>query len=60
MSSPSESVLTVVELARMLRVSQYTVYEAVRKNQIPHVRLGRRILFHRDAIQRFLLANDDA
>lgn len=47
-------VLTVPEVARMLRVSSYAVYEAVRRNELPHVRVGRRLLFSREAIEHFL------
>lgn len=35
-------------------VSKNTMYAAIAKNQIPHVRLGRRILVREDALDRLL------
>lgn len=49
-----EAVLTAAEVAALMRVSTFLVYEAARKNEIPHVRLGRRLLFPRAALERFL------
>jgi|TARA_Y100000310_G_C20288817_1_gene626215 excisionase family DNA binding protein len=37
-------------------VSKNTMYTAIAKNQIPHVRLGRRILVREDALDRLLEA----
>jgi excisionase family DNA binding protein len=37
-------VLTVPEVARVLRISRNRAYEAVRTGAIPSVRLGRRVL----------------
>ena len=36
-------VLTVAEAARFLRLGRNTVYEAVRRNELPCVRVGRRL-----------------
>jgi excisionase family DNA binding protein len=36
-------VVTVGELAKMLRVGRNTAYELVRSNQIPSVKIGRQI-----------------
>jgi len=47
-------VVTVVEAARMLRLSRGLTYEAVRQGQIPSVKVGRRILIPRVALQRLL------
>ncbi|MCL6522701.1 MAG: helix-turn-helix domain-containing protein [Firmicutes bacterium] len=43
-------VLTVAEVARLLRVGQTTLRQALKRGDIPHVRLGRRILIRRDAL----------
>ncbi|MBX5465669.1 MAG: helix-turn-helix domain-containing protein [Clostridia bacterium] len=43
-------VLTVAEVARLLRVGQSTLRQALKRGDIPHVRLGRRILIRRDAL----------
>jgi excisionase family DNA binding protein len=40
-------VLTADEVAALLGVNRKTVYEAARLNQIPHQRLGRRLIFER-------------
>lgn len=50
----TSAVLTADEVAKLLRISRYSVYEAVRRKELPHVRIGRRILFSEDAIRRFL------
>lgn len=46
--------LTVNEVAELLGVSTDTIYNMVRDNQIPHVRVRRRILFHRDVIDAWI------
>jgi excisionase family DNA binding protein len=46
--------LTVQEVAEMLGLSTDCVYGLVRQNQIPHVRAGRRILFHRPVLESWL------
>jgi len=47
-------VFTVVEAAKMLRLSRGLMYDAVRQGQIACVRVGRRILIPRVALQRLL------
>jgi excisionase family DNA binding protein len=47
-------VLTVLEAARLLRLSRGLAYEAVRLRQIPSIRIGRRILVPRAALMRLL------
>ena len=46
--------LSVDETSRLLNVSRHTVYEAVRRGEVPSVKLGRRILIPRAALQRLL------
>jgi excisionase family DNA binding protein len=46
--------LTVPELARALNVSVAYVWLLVRKREIPYVRLGRRVLFRVQDVERFL------
>jgi excisionase family DNA binding protein len=45
---------TVPELARALNVSVAYVWLLVRKREIPFVRLGRRVLFRIQDVERFL------
>jgi len=44
--------LTVEEAAKALRLSRNGTYEAIRKEEIPSVRIGRRILVPVDALKR--------
>jgi excisionase family DNA binding protein len=46
--------LTVEETAEMLGISRALAYEAVRRGEIPHIRIGRRILVPTIAIARVL------
>ena len=51
-SSPDGTLsVSVGEAAKVLGISRYSVYEAVRRGQIPTVRLGRRILIPRRALE---------
>ena len=47
-------VLTAVETARLLRIGRGTVYEYIRCGSIPSIRIGRRILVPRAALERML------
>ena len=46
--------LTVDEARRRLGLSRGLMYEAIRRGQIPSVRIGRRILVPCAALKRFL------
>ncbi len=48
-------VLTVEEAAEVLRISRGSAYEAIRANEIPHVRIGRTIRVPRHALLSLLL-----
>jgi len=47
-------VLTVAEAARRLRVGRNSAYEAARRGELPVVRIGRRLLVPRLALERLL------
>jgi len=49
------AVLTVQEVADLLRLSRNSTYAAVRKGQIPSRRIGRRVLIPRLELERLLL-----
>jgi excisionase family DNA binding protein len=54
--------LTVEEAAEALGISRASAYEAVRVKQIPSVRIGKRILVPKAALEKMLeaaAANDD-
>ena len=46
--------LTVEEFRQMSRLGRNTVYNAIRANHIPHVRVGRRILIPADSLERLM------
>jgi excisionase family DNA binding protein len=48
---PQNDVLTVEEVARFLGISKASVYEALRKGEIPHARIGRRLLVLRKDLE---------
>lgn len=47
-------VFTVDEVAKILRIGRATAYEAVRRGEIPVVKIGRRLLVPRTALERLL------
>lgn len=53
-SHPAIEVLTADEVAAMLRVNRKTIYEAAQRGDIPHRRLGRRLVFERGAVLAWL------
>ena len=46
--------MTVEEAAELLGISRNSAYEAVRRGEIPSVRLGRRILIPTEQLRRLL------
>ncbi len=57
MSADSRERLTlnVPEVARLLGLSRGSAYQAIATGEIPHVKVGRRILIPRIALERLLL-----
>ena len=53
----SEPLLTADDAAALLRVRRSTVYELARTRRLPHVRVGRRILFVRSDLAGWVVAN---
>ena len=47
-------VLTVREVARVLRVDKDSAYQAIHRGQIPHVRIGRSLRVPKAGLLRFL------
>ena len=47
-------VLTVEETAKELRISRNGAYEAIRRNEIPSIKIGRRIVVPRAALDRMI------
>lgn len=48
------AVLTVLEVARILRLGKISVYQAIARGEIPCIRIGRRILIPRHALDQIL------
>jgi excisionase family DNA binding protein len=53
-SDNSSDVLTAEEAAPLLKVSKWTLYAAANRGEVPHRRLGRRMLFLRSALMAWL------
>ncbi len=53
-------ILTVEEAAGMLRISRGLAYEMVRTGRLPSIRLGRRLLVPRPALERMLTTAEPA
>jgi len=49
--------LTVPETARLLGIARNSAYLAVRTGAIPSIKIGRRILVPRQAVERMLAAS---
>ena len=47
-------ILTIDEAAGVLRISRQSAYEAARRGEIPTIRLGRRILVPRRALEKLI------
>jgi excisionase family DNA binding protein len=47
-------IMTADEVGRFLGLSRNTVYEGAGRGEIPHRRVGRRLVFSRAAIERWL------
>ena len=55
-NTPDRRTLTVEEVARRLGIGRTAAYDAVRRGEIPTLRIGRRLLIPEDALGRLLLA----
>lgn len=53
-SKDNPTVFTVCEVAKILRLGRISVYQAIEKGEIPCIRIGRRILIPRHALERLL------
>ena len=54
MEEKDKLVYTVTEAAELLRISRPTAFMGVKKGQIPHIRVGTRILIPAAAIRKLL------
>ena len=58
MTSQLQMLMTVTEVADLLRTTRAAIYAMVERGQLPGVtRIGRRLLFRRDALIKWLDQN---
>src|SRR5262249_6565995 len=57
---PKVRVMTLDEVAAVLGISRNSAYEAAKRKEIPAIRIGRRWLVPRDALDRLLAGSDDS
>lgn len=57
--APAASPYNVEDLASRLGISRISLYEAIRRGEVPHIRIGRRIVLPREAIDRWLACRRD-
>jgi excisionase family DNA binding protein len=50
---------TVSELSEIIKISKGTIYAAIRRGEIPHVRIGRRIVIPLRVVENMLLCSYD-
>ena len=53
-------VLNVEQVAALLGLNRNTVYDAANRGEIPHRRIGRRLIFSRAAVLEWLAAKPPA
>lgn len=53
-------VLNVGQVAELLGVGRNTVYDAANRGEIPHRRIGRRLIFSRTAVMQWLNGKEPA
>lgn len=51
---PADSVMTIVELAKYLKISRSTLYKLAQEGKLPGQKVGRHWRFHRDAVDAWL------
>ena len=51
----TKDILRAEEVAEWFDVDRKSVYNAVARGDIPHQRLGKRVLFHRNALVSWLM-----
>jgi excisionase family DNA binding protein len=49
-----EALLTVREVASLLRVSTWTIYALATRQELPHVRVSNALRFRREDVERYL------
>jgi excisionase family DNA binding protein len=55
MKKNAPTVFTVDEVARILRIGRISAYQAIERGDVPSIRIGRRILIPRMALEQMLI-----
>jgi len=50
----SDTVLTIAELSKYLKISRSTLYKLAQEGKLPAQKVGRHWRFHRDAVDEWL------
>jgi excisionase family DNA binding protein len=56
---PAARVLTLNEVASILRISRGSAYEAAKRGEIPTIRFGRRLVVPSEAFEKMLSGNHE-
>ena len=54
MPADSNSVFTIEDLAKYLKISKSTLYKLAQRGELPGVKVGRHWRFHKDAVDDWL------
>ena len=54
MDDNEKKTLSVMETSRILVLSRNSVYQAIHRGEIPHLRIGKRILISKVALDKLL------
>jgi excisionase family DNA binding protein len=49
--------LTIPQVLGLLHISRVTLYRHVKAGKLPHVKLGRRVLFRKADVEKFITSN---
>jgi len=52
--SPPDTVLTITELSKYLKISRSTLYKLAQEGKLPAQKVGRHWRFHREAVDEWL------
>lgn len=55
-----EMLLTVKETAELLRISERYTYQLIKKNKLPHIKLGGKILCDKQSLMDYLKSIEQA
>ena len=52
--SPPDTVMTIAELSKYLKISRSTLYKLAQEGKLPAQKVGRHWRFHREAVDEWL------